>query len=217
MNLEPFSLYSPVDCPDKVLYVAEDDRIFYFRAKIVNSILMRPFQCLSLFGFLFLFLVGSCKKEEEKGSCFDGVLSPGELGIDCGGVCPPCQSGNTLQEILLVQLNGKPMQFLNKTLEYEGGWILNFWNDTVNIRLNFGEISEVGIQPIIQPYSSVLSNSQLFEDLYDGFVLVADIHQADNRLTGFFEAKLVGYFLDSMIVDTFYIKNGDFENIVMSQ
>jgi hypothetical protein len=30
------------------------------------------------------------------GSCFNGVLDEGELGVDCGGVCPPCVSGRSL-------------------------------------------------------------------------------------------------------------------------
>lgn len=30
------------------------------------------------------------------GSCFNGILDVGEVGVDCGGSCPPCVSGRSL-------------------------------------------------------------------------------------------------------------------------
>jgi hypothetical protein len=211
-------LYSPVESDFSVRYVAEDVRFPYFRAKIVNSLFMRQFIKASLFCSLVALCLLSCKKEEEQpGTCFDGLMSPGELGIDCGGVCPPCGGGNSTQELLLVKLNGIQMQFSEKSLTYEDGWIFRFWNDTIDVRLNFGETLELGSKPIIQPYCSVISNSLLYDDLNSGFVLFTALNQDDNRISGFFEAKFVGYFVDSMIVDTFYVQNGDFENILIGE
>jgi hypothetical protein len=218
INFEPFSLYSPVEIDLSVRYVAEDVSLRYFRTKIVNSTVMMRIVKTTLFFSLVLSFMLSCKKEEEQaGTCFDGVMSPGELGIDCGGVCPPCGGGNSTQELLLVKLNGVQMQFTDKSLIFEDGWIFRFWNDTVDVRLNFGQTLELGSAPIEQPYCSVISNSQLYEDLNSGFVLFTNINQSSNRASGYFEAKFVGYFLDSMIVDTFYIQNGDFENVLIGE
>jgi hypothetical protein len=44
----------------------------------------------SLFNVLFLCLalmVASCGKEDNKGTCSDGIKNQDETGIDCGGVC----------------------------------------------------------------------------------------------------------------------------------
>lgn len=49
-----------------------------------------------LFGFMMLFaslLIMSCSKEDEKGTCFDGIKNQDETGVDCGGVCTACLEG----------------------------------------------------------------------------------------------------------------------------
>lgn len=49
-----------------------------------------------LFGFMMLFaslLVIGCSKEDEKGTCFDGIQNQDETGVDCGGVCTACLEG----------------------------------------------------------------------------------------------------------------------------
>jgi hypothetical protein len=50
----------------------------------------------SLFNVLFLCLalmVASCGKEDNKGTCSDGIKNQDETGIDCGGVCGVCLEG----------------------------------------------------------------------------------------------------------------------------
>jgi hypothetical protein len=44
------------------------------------------FVLIILIFVLFLALI-----TKEKPSCFDGVQNQGELGVDCGGPCPPCR------------------------------------------------------------------------------------------------------------------------------
>ena len=51
---------------------------------------------LKLFGMMMLFasiLLMSCGKEEDKGSCSDGIKNQDETDIDCGGVCTACLVG----------------------------------------------------------------------------------------------------------------------------
>lgn len=158
---------------------------------------------------IFLF---SCKKEEG-GTCFDGELSTGEHKIDCGGVCPPCDSGNTPLEILLVTINGLDMQFSERNLVDNPSWIMNFSNDTLNVSLNFGNGTELGAYPIEQINSDATMNGKVYDYLHSGLVVLSEIDTVNNRLSGFFEAKLVGYFSDSLIVDTLRISNGNFSSI----
>ena len=56
--------------------------------------------------FISQFILG-CSKDDEgsennngnnnsvKATCFDGIQNQNETGIDCGGVCPPCDSSTT--------------------------------------------------------------------------------------------------------------------------
>lgn len=49
-----------------------------------------------LFGTTMLFaalVLMSCGKEEDKGTCSDGIKNQDETGIDCGGACSACKEG----------------------------------------------------------------------------------------------------------------------------
>lgn len=51
---------------------------------------------LKLFGMMMLFasvIMVSCGKEDDKGTCTDGVKNQDETDIDCGGVCTACLEG----------------------------------------------------------------------------------------------------------------------------
>ena len=170
-------------------------------------------QVLLMVGCFLLLL--SCKKEEEH-SCYDGVQSPGEWGIDCGGVCPPCSSNEGVQEFFLVSINGTPFQFSNRSFEYYDDWVFNFQNDTVNISLNFGSLSEPGVYSIKSLYSEGTYGFKDYDNLYDGQLLLTEKDAFTNRVSGYFEARLLGYFFDSLLVDTLYIQNGDFENLPLN-
>jgi hypothetical protein len=161
---------------------------------------------------VILFFLVACKKEEE-GTCFDGELSTGEVSIDCGGVCPPCNNDNSPVEIFLVTINGSPMQFSQRNLIDSPNWIMNFSNDTLDVTLNFGNGTEPGAYQIEQLNSEATMNGKFYDFLHSGLVVLSNIDTVNNRLSGFFEAKLVGYFSDSLLVDTLKITNGDFESI----
>jgi hypothetical protein len=51
---------------------------------------------LKLFGIMMLFasiIMVSCGKEDDKGTCADGIKNQDETDIDCGGVCTACLVG----------------------------------------------------------------------------------------------------------------------------
>ncbi len=54
---------------------------------------------MKLFNFLGLIILSmsltlaSCGKDDEKGTCSDGIQNQGETGIDCGGPCEACLIG----------------------------------------------------------------------------------------------------------------------------
>lgn len=51
---------------------------------------------LKLFGMMVLLaslVMVSCGKEEDKGTCSDGIKNQDETDIDCGGACSACKEG----------------------------------------------------------------------------------------------------------------------------
>ncbi len=105
------------------------------------------------------------------------------------------------------------MQFSQRTLVDAPSWILNFSNDTLAISLNLGNGTVPGAYTIEASFSEATMNGKAYDYLHEGLVVLADIDTTNRRLSGFFEAKLVGYFSDSLVVDTLRITNGDFESI----
>lgn len=176
--------------------------------------ILRQNQRMKELGWVIMIVIVlfSCKKEEE-GSCFDGVISAGELTADCGGVCPPCAIDNSPTDFFIVAVNGVQMQFSERTLVSSPSWIMNFSNDTLDVTLNFGNGAEPGSYAIEQPFTQATMNEKDFNFLHEGLVVLAEIDSFNNRLTGFFEAKLVWYSTDSLLVDTLRISNGNFESI----
>lgn len=161
---------------------------------------------------LCVILLFSCKEDEQ--SCTDGVFSPDkEEKLDCGGVCPPCPSEDpdTYSPILLCKINDSAAFFNVYTLSKNPEWIMNFSNDSLIISLNFGDGDSLGARSINPIYSEASINSNGYSTLVNGTVLFSEINHTDNRLSGFFEAKLLS---DTDPYDTLIIKNGDFEDIL---
>ncbi|MBK8622939.1 MAG: hypothetical protein IPN79_14585 [Saprospiraceae bacterium] len=51
---------------------------------------------VKLFGLMMIFasfLFVGCGKEDDKGTCSDGIKNQDETGVDCGGVCTACREG----------------------------------------------------------------------------------------------------------------------------
>lgn len=156
-------------------------------------------------------LLSSCNKEEQ--SCQDGVYSPEhETQTDCGGVCPPCDTGEDPlpQEFLFANVQGEGISFSNRDLTKAGDWVLNFQNDTISVTMNFGDGDSLGARPMEITNSGAVYNGVVHSTLAEGNVLFTEIDHTENRLSGFFECKFVS---DQNALDTLTVKNGDFQNI----
>ncbi len=112
--------------------------------------------------YLFLFLAVAslallgCKKEKQNptgggggggtsASCTDGVMNGGELAIDCGGDCPPCECPSTVTDINgntypVITIGGQCWMRENlKTIHYnDGEEILHVIDDSPWISMTEG-------------------------------------------------------------------------------
>ena len=155
-------------------------------------------------------LLFSCKKDKQ--SCTDGIFNPEkEVKTDCGGVCPPCDFVPTpVNTFLTTKVNGVKTTFSNFTLVKTPDWILSFENDTLNIKVNFGQGDSLGGRPMETLYSTALLKTDNYSTLGGGFSVFAEVNHTGNYLSGFFEAKFVS---DNDIYDTLRITNGEFQKI----
>lgn len=165
---------------------------------------------LSIFTLLFLI---SCEKEPEH-TCDDGLLSPGEEEVDCGGSCPPCPTPEPT-EFASVDVMGAFTQFATYKLEKEDDWIIYFQNDTISVQLNIGDGDSLGVRPIKATFSKGELWTVNYPVLGEGTCLFKEIDHDKQRMSFFFEAKLG---MDPSepnynVNDTLVLKNGDFEYI----
>lgn len=155
-------------------------------------------------------LLFSCKKEKQ--SCSDGIFDPEkEEKTDCGGVCPPCDFQPTIIDTYLsTKINNVPTTFSDFSLAKTPDWILSFENDTINVKVNFGQGDSLGGRPMEVINSTAIFNSNNYSTLGKGISVFAEVNHTENYLSGFFEAKFV---LDNDVNDTLKITNGEFEKI----
>ncbi len=171
-------------------------------------------QVVRLALFFCVLLCFSCNKEEDVDTCQDGILSPGEEGVDCGGPCPPCPEP-TPMPFAFANINGEGAQFGNYTLEKIDDWIINFQNDTINITLNLGNGDSLGLRPLKVQFSQGEFYSTTYDVLSDGRSLFTNIDHDKKELSFFLEADLT-IDPDSPLfnpLDTLKVRSGDFENI----
>ena len=171
------------------------------------------FQNKSLLSIFALIILISCEKEPEH-TCDDGLLSPGEEGVDCGGPCSPCPEPEPY-EFASADINGVFTQYGDYNLEKTGNWIIAFQNDTSFVQLNLGSGDSLGARAIEPTFSNGELLSVDYPILSSGTCLFTEIDQDAQRLSFFFEAKLV---MDPSEpnynpYDTLILKNGDFEYI----
>jgi hypothetical protein len=68
-------------------------RAFYFKIKLMSERLLKQIKIFLIFiSPLLIFLFFSLYKFlSPKPTCFDNIKNQGEVDIDCGGPCPPCE------------------------------------------------------------------------------------------------------------------------------
>ncbi len=159
------------------------------------------------------FVAVACEKEEVIDTCTDGIFTPGEEGIDCGGPCPPCEE-NTMP-IAIAEIAGTSTRFANFSLEKFDDWIMRFHNDTIDIVLNIGDGDSLGTRSLKSNFTRGSVHNKNYQLLHEGLTLFTEINHEEQYLSFYVEAKLV---LDPNgpnfnPLDTLFIRNGDFFKI----
>jgi hypothetical protein len=167
-----------------------------------------------LYIFCLLFALSACNKDEEVNTCEDGLLSPGEEGVDCGGPCPPCPEP-TPTPFAYAKINDAETQFSNYTLEKYDDWVLNFKNDTIDITINLGDGDSLGARPLKTQFSQGKLYGLTYDVLSQGQSLITNIDHDKKTMSFFFQARFT---IDPdspnyNVFDTLFVREGDFENI----
>lgn len=168
-----------------------------------------------LFAWTCMILFVSCEKENQnpEPSCFDGIMNNGELGVDCGGPCPPCS--NTAPPFLLAVFNGQLTNFPNINVQYGDTIYINAVTDSVQVNLIFknlitpNENNELyPLVPNLAPY--VVYNGVQYTQTDPTYSVVVLTENADNKISGLFQL-ILPHGLNNM--DTLKVINGTFENL----
>lgn len=171
---------------------------------------------LTLFWFLSLMLIFiSCDKKpvEPAPSCSDGIMNNGELGVDCGGPCAPCQTLTT--PVIFAVFNGEMTSFSNYSLSYGDTIFLTAQVDSVQLNLMFKNLTQPDesqqLNPIVpsgMPY--VVYNETNYTEIDLQYSVVVLTKNESNKLSGLFQLALPHGFNN---MDTLKVVNGTFENI----
>lgn len=179
---------------------------------------MSKAKAIKLFLLAVILFLASCNKEQgEKDPCSDGVWGPGEIGIDCGGICPPCFP-ETNNSFAIAEIRGKIIQFAHYELEKHGDWILRFYNDTIDVTVNIGDGDSLGMRHLKPAFSKAFVSPTHYNLLSEGRCVFKEIDEENQTLSFFFEAS---FGMDPNgpnynVLDSLHVRNGDFENIKWS-
>lgn len=162
------------------------------------------------FGLAMLVFFSSCKKDDDPvDTCTNGFLDPGEIGIDCGGNCGPCDSYTP--SYVYLECNGQPITMDTKSLTYtNGNWSLLTYNDSLKIQLNLGNNGSVDVYPISPSGSFGEYFGNLYLNAENGTFAIYNHDTINHKMGGFFQVD----FIRTGINDTLKIRNGQFENMI---
>lgn len=165
--------------------------------KLVNALVW-----VSIFTFFI-----ACKKEDEKDTCTDGFLTPGETQIDCGGPCKPCDE--QIYSSSRAVFKNTFITFPNYAIDNVGDFVFSTSNDSLSLQLNFGDGDTLGGRPITSGfYSKASLNGVSYPTLTEGTVVITAINFQDSLMSGYYQAKLF-----RAIFDTLIFTGGEFSNI----
>lgn len=160
-------------------------------------------------------VISSCRKDEEEvDTCSDGILSPGEEKVDCGGPCPPCPAPEP-QPYAYARINGSQVDFATYELTYDMDWLLSFSNDTILVVFNLGDGDSLGARPIKALYSKGETQLNKYPILGEGRSVFTKLDKGRKELSVMLEAKFAMDITDPNYssLDSMFVKEGDFRNI----
>lgn len=157
----------------------------------------------------------ACKKTAEPpvGTCSDGYMNNGELGIDCGGPCPPCDS--YAAPVFFAAFNAELVMFGNPTAFYGDTIYLAASNDSIQVSLRFKNLTEADQSGQFWPYlqdgqAFVTYNGVNYTEIDTVYSTVIITENTSNRLSGLFQLYLPYGVANA---DTLKVVNGTFNNI----
>lgn len=168
------------------------------------------------FILLVVFIIAvSCKKKDGPtlGTCSDGFLNNGELGVDCGGPCPPCEALET--PLFFAAFNAEMVHFGNPEATYGDTIYLNASNDSISVNLRFKNLSEPDESGQLWPYlldgqAYVTYNSINYSEIDTNYSVLILTENLNNRISGLFQLHLP-HGPDN--TDTLKVVNGTFYKI----
>jgi hypothetical protein len=170
---------------------------------------------LVLFMFMASMVISSCKKPDEPatGTCFDGFLNNGELGVDCGGPCPPCEELG--DPVFFAAFNTQMVMFGNPSAIFGDTVYLSASNDSIQVSLRFKNLSEPDESGQLWPYlldgqAYVIYNNINYTEIDTVYSSVIITENISSRISGLFQLYLP---YGQGNLDTLKVVNGTFYKI----
>lgn len=153
---------------------------------------------MKLFKFLGLIVLSasltltSCDKDEESGTCIDGIQNQGETGIDCGGPCEACLIGahGKWKSYPVAPILATFTDSIIAEFHTNSTYTVQQWKDGVKVDLsgtytqtesNNGEIWNIQLN---QSSPSTLTAQGIFEVSADGNTMKYEVAQTDPAVAG---------------------------------
>lgn len=157
------------------------------------------------FAMLTIFL-GCKEKVPLVDKCSNGFLDAGEIGIDCGGKCTPCEVIN--HPSLYLEINGTPLSMQGKSIALNSGnYILTASNDSLVIKFNLGNNLEIGTNQLDPNGTFAQWNGLFYLNASNGIRTIASNDSIQMTVNGFAQADLTR----TGFTDTLKIRNCQFD------
>jgi hypothetical protein len=156
-----------------------------------------------------LVIFSACKKKTDTvDKCSNGFIDAGELGVDCGGNCDPCEVVNPPS--LFLELNGTPISMASKSITFSGNtYSLNASNDSLSFQFNIGTNGAIGTFTLNSLGTFGAENGIYYLNATDGIYSISAHDTLTKTMSGFVQVNLSrnGY------TDTLKIRNCQFDYI----
>ena len=148
----------------------------------------------------------------EDNKCSNGFLDAGELDVDCGRNCAPCQLNNSPS--LFLELNGTPISMTSKSIAFSGNtYSLNTSNDSLSFQFNIGSNGTIGTFTMNSLGTLGTKNGIYYMNASDGIYSISSFDTISKIMSGFLQVNLSR----NGFTDTLKIRNCQFDYIKYTQ
>ncbi len=159
--------------------------------------------------FTILIIFSACKKKSDPvDKCSNGFIDAGELGVDCGGSCKPCEVYNPPS--LFLEINGNPISMDNKSINFsDNTYSLIASNDSLSFQFNLGSNGNVGTFTLNSLGTFGSKNGIYYLNSSDGTYSISAHDSLTKSMSGFLQVN----FSRNGYSDTIKIRNCQFDYI----